>query len=266
MAALLAYRVPRSFSTGAHERDHATVVRLAHDEVPFYRERLARAGATSDVPVPLPTADLDRLYHQLFPLGSPWLGQADPPAWVPDPAELPSALRLTERHRTNATVFELRAALLGGGRGRYRVLLNRDAVIDPFAPDPREAQAVAFAATRLATLVGTPGDLAAFRSAAGPTDATILPVRQCADIVAVTGEPGLLHDPYLGHLGAWAASCGHAHLDWRRFHATAVPAGVLVTKLRQRRPTLVHVLPAGADGLTVTSCPAHRTPVLVPRS
>jgi hypothetical protein len=254
---------PGAYPARAHAAARAAVAGRAHREVPYYRERDARAGA-ADTAAALPETDLDRFYHQLFPLGEPWLGEADAPAWLPAGAELREALALTGRHSPGATVFELRPALLDVRLpgGAHRVLLNGAAVVDPFAPDPRPAQREALAATRPATVLGTPADLAELAGAADLSGAMVLPVHPFASVRSGPGAPALLFDAHLGWAGAHSAGCGRAHLSWRRLFARATGDGLLVTKLHQRRPTLVDVLVAGTAGLAVALCPRHGTPVV----
>ncbi|WP_426501928.1 hypothetical protein ACPPVO_30215 [Dactylosporangium sp. McL0621] len=253
------------YSAPGHAAAYAAAAARAHAEVPYYRERDARAGAP-DTAAPLPADRLARHYHELFPLAAPWRGESDPPAWLPDGADLAAALALTGRHRPGTPVFELRPALLDLRlpRGSYRVLLTAAADVDPTAPDPRPPQRAAFAATRPATLLGPPDDLARLAGAVDTAGALVLPVLPLAAARADPGRPALLYDEHLGWAGAWSAECGRAHLSWRALFAGGTPEGLLLTRLHRRRPTLVDVRPDGTAGLGVAACPRHGTPVVGP--
>jgi hypothetical protein len=76
------------------------------------------------------------------------------------------------------------------------------------------------------------------------------------------GPFGVLHDPLLGYLGAFA-ECGRWHLDWTRVYARSTSAGLVFTLLRQPSPRLVDVVVAGGVHGTIASCPRHGTPVVL---
>jgi hypothetical protein len=74
--------------------------------------------------------------------------------------------------------------------------------------------------------------------------------------------PAIVHDPFLGYVGARSPECGELHVLWERIHVKASSDGVLYTRLRGRRPTLVNVLPVDPGFSAVERCPLHGTPVL----
>jgi hypothetical protein len=112
-------------------------------------------------------------------------------------------------------------------------------------------------------VVGQDKALAAFPSS--------LPEEFAGQVVAVphreldsldNGPFGVLHDPLLGYLGAFA-ECGRWHLDWTRVYARSTTAGLAFTLLRQQSPRLVDVVVAGGVRGTVEPCPRHGTPVVL---
>ncbi|OEV17003.1 hypothetical protein, partial [Streptomyces nanshensis] len=75
--------------------------------------------------------------------------------------------------------------------------------------------------------------------------------------------PGSLwYEPWLGHLGGVPADCGELHLNTARVHARLLDGATVLTLLRRRRPTLVHVRPEGAGSFAPAACPRHGVPTL----
>jgi hypothetical protein len=83
---------------------------------------------------------------------------------------------------------------------------------------------------------------------------------------APADRPVVLHEPSLGYLGALVPSCRSFHLDWRRVHAGERDGAVTLSLLRERRPTLLCIVPPGAEAVTVVACPRHGSPVLRARA
>ena len=77
-------------------------------------------------------------------------------------------------------------------------------------------------------------------------------------------EPAVVHDPFLGYIAARAPDCNEIHLLWDRVHAKVSSDGLLFTRLRGRRPTLVNVSAVDTGFSAVRRCRLHGTPVLVP--
>lgn len=254
------------YSASAHERRYLRAVAAAYGTVPYYRERWLRGVAASERR-PTPAADLDRQLARLFPIAQPLAARGELPPWLGDPRELFEALLLTERYDPADPLIEVRRALLdwrhlGPGRiGRYGVVLAPDAITVPGAP----ALPAGIGAMRQISLLGTAAELAAI------TPAIEVPARRFARVVlgdkrAAADEdpsPALLFDRHLGYVGARSGSCGEWHLNWRRVHCRETDAGLAFTKLAQRRPALVDVVPAQTAFRAVAACPVHGSPVLV---
>lgn len=239
-----------------YERAHAAAVRRAVAEVPFYRS----GGPGPDLDT------IEEVLHLLYPLAAPLRARAELPPWLGTAAELRAALELTGRWSPGRPVTEIRPALLDRsslGPGPYRVLLSAAADRDPAAVLTEPALE--------GLLLGDAGELAD----AGPPGGVDLFLRCPLGTLAgeldgptaeVAGRPvagRLLHDPHLGYVGAWAPGCDRPHLSTRLVHAAATLDGPVFSKLVQRRPTLVHVRPAGLSALTVAPCPVHGRPTLL---
>lgn len=255
-------------------RHYRHAVRRAFATVTFYREQCAEAGRMLAEPRPTPLADLPDPPHALCPFARPW-SAAEPPLWGSRPVGLARALRLAGCG-AGIPVLEVRDALLdldhlpgvGPLRGRrYAVLLSSRARVASLERRAElTAAALGVAATAgVALVVGTPEELAGIPDE--PSGLTGLePVwRVPVSAVAVArpvGQPVLLHEPRLGYLGALVPGCGSFHLDWRRVHARDRDGALALSLIRQRRPTLLDIMPSGADAVTVDECSRHGSPVL----
>lgn len=245
-------------------------VRTALTRVPLYREQVALAGCLRVEPMSVPASDLEDELYRLCPLGRGWEPGREPPLWA-RPTGLRRALATAGVLARGAAVLEVRTALVDRRRltpigPRYRVVLAPGADMagpDRLAALDRRALAVATAAGR-ATLVGPPGDAEAVRHrlGLGPDGVTVVHRVAPADLASAPAGAVVLADRLLGYLGARAAGCGLAHVDWVRWQARSVDGGLALTALTGRRPTLVGVL-VPAPGVTVRRCPRHGTPVLV---
>jgi hypothetical protein len=258
------------FSPAGWEARYARAAERAFRQVPFYREQWAAAGHPLRDPVPVAAAELQEQLFRLCPLARPHRPEREPSLWIGDPADLRRALAIAGALATGAAVLEVRGAIVDwrdlGRRGpRYAPVLAADAPIaDPARRTALNAEAAAFAAAAgAAVVVGSPAELAVVLGELSGT-ARLLPLPRVTLDGAGDGGPALLHDRHLGYLGAWVRACGRFHLDWRHVHARADQGGVLITKLRQTRPTLVNVRPAGAGRAAVQVCPLHGTPALLP--
>jgi hypothetical protein len=269
----VSYRL-RGYRDIRQARRYRRAVRLAFATVTFYREQCAAAGIILAEPGPTPVADLPDPPHTLCPFARPWSGAFEPPLWLPRPAALARALRLAGCGGA-IPVIEVRDALLdlthlpGAAplhrRRRYAVLLPPHALVA--SPDRRaelNAEALALAgAAGAAWVVGGPDELGRMPELA---KTGLRPVyRMPASAAAATGpvdRPVLLYEPPLGYLGALVPDCQGFHLDWRRVHARDRDGTVTFSLLRERRPTLLDIVPSGADGVRVAECRRHGSPVL----
>lgn len=255
-----------TFSPHRWEAAYRHAARRAFRTVPFYREQWAAAGRPLRDPVPVEAGELRTQLFRLCPLARPHRPGREPSLWTGDPRDLRAALALAGALPAGLPVLEVRPALvdwteLGRGGPRYAPVLSPGAVVaDPARRAALNARAVALAGATGAVLVGAPDELHAVLAELGVAARTVLRLRPGQP--APGHGPAVLHDPQLGYLGARVRSCGRFHLDHARYHARADPDGVLVTKLRQTRPTLVNVRPAGARTVTVRYCPDHHSPTL----
>jgi hypothetical protein len=236
-------------------RHHARYLRAARRAfltVPFYREQWARAGRPLAEPEPTPTGALPDPPGPLCPFARPWSAACEPSLWTPD--LVPLAPALLDRTR------------LPWSCRPYRVLLAADAMVaSPARRRELNAAAWAAAAPGPAWVVGPPDELDLVdlgpMERDGPRAVYRLPVSAAAVPHPVRG-PALLHDPFLGYLGALVPDCRRLHLDWRRVYARDRDAMVTFSRLDRRRPTLLDLVPPGAGAITVGPCPRHGTPVL----
>ncbi|MFJ6630857.1 hypothetical protein ACIQMR_05500 [Streptomyces sp. NPDC091376] len=241
---------------------YARTVRRAVATVPHYRERYAATGALP--PLTRDEAELRR--HLLMPLGSALLARRDPgrPA-TEHIAELHEALRLAG-HRTGSgsgrDVYEIAPALRDPVRAygtNWRVLLATTA--DAARCTERDADRSGTGRPvpdRHALVVGDAGQLAGV--AAGPVTVERVTLAAAARTRPAAGS--VWYEPWLGHLGGVPGACGELHLNPSRVHARLLDGETVLTLLRRRRPTLVHVRPEGAEFFGPGQCPLHGVPIL----
>jgi hypothetical protein len=252
--------------------------RRAFARVTFYREQCADAGRLLAEPVPTAVSALPDPPHTLCPFTRPWSADREPSLWTPSPGPLARVLRMAGC-REPAPVLEVREALLDTTRlprlrplrprPAYRVLLSPTAIVaseDRRAQLNREALAVAEAAGT-AWVVASPPELTALPEAASAMLHPVhrVPVAAVADH-ASSDVPTVLHEPRLGYLGARSPACGEFHLDVGRVYARERDGALSLSFPRSRRPTLLDMLPPGAETVTLAPCPRHGTPVVRPRS
>ncbi|MFT9666782.1 hypothetical protein ACMZ5F_24415 [Streptomyces rhizosphaericola] len=240
---------------------YARAVRRAVATVPYYRERYA---ATGTLP-PLTREEAELRRHLLMPLGSALLARRDPgrPA-AEHVAELYEALRLAGHRTGGREVYEVAPALRDPVRAHgtdWRVVLANTAE----TVDPAEATEAGRSVTALPTpargalVVGGSGQ------PADPAAAGAEAVERFALAAAARTRPApgsLWYEPWLGHLGGVPADCGELHLNTARVHARLLDGATVLTLLRRRRPTLVHVRPEGAGSFAPAVCPRHGVPTL----
>jgi hypothetical protein len=258
-------------------RRYRRAVRRAFATVTFYREQCAAAGRLLAEPVPTPAGALPEPPHTLCPFARPWSAGREPSLWTPAPRPLARALWLAGC-RDRSPVLEVREALLDRTRlarrsrlrrpVRYGVLLSPTALVT--SPEHRAAlnrAAAVVAAAGTGWLVASPAELAAEPAAGGGRLRPVhrLPVAAAAQPGPV-GTPTVLHEPRLGYLGAYRPSCGRFHLDTPRVYARDRDGQVSLSLPGSRRPTLLDIVPAGADQVTLGRCEQHRTAVLLPRT
>ncbi len=250
--------------------------RRAFATVPFYREQWATAGEVLDEPRPTPTTELPDPPHTLCPFSRPWSAAREPSLWTPDVTALIRALRLTDCHDGTA-VLEVRGSLLDrpvlprSGRPRrrasYRVLLGPHAMVaSPQRRRELNDAVLAEVAGLAGWVVGGPDELAGLPEAVGDELRPVhrLSVGRVAEADPDT-TPTLLHDATLGYVGALVPDCGRFHLDWRRVYARDRGGVLTFSLLHRRRPTLLALVPPGAEAITVAPCSRHTTPVLCRR-
>lgn len=266
---------------GRDERRYRRATRRAFAQVTFYREQCAAAGRMLAEPEPTPVAAIPQPPHTLCPFARPWSADREPSLWTPSLVPLARALRMAGC-RATLPVLEVREALLDGTRlprlrrpGRrpdYRVLLSATAVVTSPAHRAalnREALAVVQPAGA-GWLVGGPAELAALPElGAGRGSELLRPVHRVPVAAAATdpagGGPTLLYEPMLGYLGALVPECRRVHLDTARVYARDRDGAVTLSLTRSRRPTLLDIVPPGAERVTVGRCDRHRTPILTAR-
>ncbi|MER7044065.1 hypothetical protein [Streptomyces jumonjinensis] len=249
-------------SSAHHERQYARTVRRALRTVPHYRERQSADGALP----PLTRDEAEARRHLLMPLGAALLPRRDP---GPRPAgehiaELYEALCLAGRRpRRGAEVYETARSLRDPVRAygvTWRVVLSPAAETDPYRDPLREHH------PDRAVPSGRPALVIADVDASGPVPpagtAPTVPRLSLAGSDGAHPRGALWHEPWLGHLGAVPPSCGELHLNPARVHARLLDGVTVLTLLRHRRPTLVHVRPEGAELFRPESCPRHGRPIL----
>lgn len=259
------------------QRRYRRAVRRAFARVTFYREQCAAAGRLLTEPVPTPAAELPQPPHTLCPIARPWSAQREPSLWTPTLRPLARALRMAGCRR-GLPVLEVREALLDHARlprlqllragPAYRVLLSPSAVVAS-AARRRELNRDALAVVEAAGggwVVGDPDELAGAPEAAGELLRPVprLPVGAAARAAAaeMAGGPAVLYEPMLGYLGARVPACGSLHLDHRRVHARVREGTLTLSLPGSRRPTLLDIVPPGADAVRLGRCGRHGTPVL----
>jgi hypothetical protein len=279
----------RRFRPNAWDDRRKAAVDCAFREVPFYRDQWATAGRALAEPHPVRADTLDEELFRLCPLRSPWDPRHEPTLWIGDPRALADALAVAGVGRD--PVLEVRSAVVDRTRlkrfgpsssavvdrtlGRfgsgYGVLLAPDAQV---TSDSRRL-ALELGSLKLAmdhgraVVVGSPAEL---REVIPRADAALdgvgvdwTPVHRLTPAQAAAGDhqhPVVVHDPHLGYLAATAPDCRRIHVLWQGVHVRSTEHGLLFTRLRGRRPTLVNVLPADSGFTDVGRCPVHGTPVL----
>ncbi|MFF3731905.1 hypothetical protein ACFYXM_16660 [Streptomyces sp. NPDC002476] len=247
-------RPPRTRPRHAYPRPtYARTVRRALRTVPHYRERYAATGALP----PLTRAEVDERRHLLMPLGEASPARRDPglPA-AERTAELYEALRLAGHRTRGLDVYEVARSLRDPVRAHgstWRVLLDATAHTDPYAEPGIRPGALPEGP---ALVVGDPGT---------PGGRDLVRVARTSLAEAAGSRPSggsLWYEPWLGHLGAVPPSCGELHLNTGRVHARLLGDTTVLTLLRRRRPTLVHVCPEAAERFRPERCPVHGTPIV----
>ncbi|MEV5617227.1 hypothetical protein [Streptomyces bacillaris] len=241
---------------------YARAVRRAVATVPYYRERYA---ATGTLP-PLTRVEAELRRHLLMPLGSALLARRDPgrPA-AEHVAELHEALRLAGHRTGDREVYEVAPALRDPVRAHgtdWRVVLASTAETVDAAEATDAGRYVAAPPTpaRNALVVGEAGQLTGPATANGARTVERFPLAVAARTRPAPGS--LWYEPWLGHLGGVPADCGELHLNTGRVHARLLDGATVLTLLRRRRPTLVHVRPEGAGSFAPAACPRHGVPTL----
>lgn len=235
---------------------YARTVRRAVTTVPHYRERYAATGTLP--PLTRDEAELRR--HLLMPLGSALLARRDPgrPA-AEHIAELHEALRLAGHRTGGRAVYEISPALRDPVRAYgadWRVLLAGTADADRYSAG--RSGAADPVPDGNALVVGDAGQLAG----AAPGAVTVERVTLAAAARTRPAAGSVWYEPWLGHLGGVPGGCGELHLNPSRVHARLLGGTTVLTLLRRRRPTLVHVRPEGAESFAPGHCGLHGAPVL----
>jgi hypothetical protein len=280
----------RRFRPDAWDDKRKAAVDRAFREVPFYRDQWATAGRALAEPHPVRADTLDDELFRLCPLRSPWDPRHEPTLWIGDPRALADALAVAGVSRD--PVLEVRRAVvdrtrlrrfgprngavvdrtrLGRAGNGYGVLLAPDADV---ASDARRL-ALELGSLKLAmdhgraVVVGSPAELGEIVPRA---DAALdgvgvewTPVHRLTPAQAAGADHEhrvVVHDPHLGYLAATAPDCRGVHVLWRNVHVRATEHGLLFTRIRGRRPTLVNVLAADPGFADVGRCAVHGTPAL----
>ncbi|TDE49035.1 hypothetical protein E1295_20670 [Nonomuraea mesophila] len=259
--------MPAEFPAARWERAYRKVVETAFMKVPFYRDQWVAAGRALDEPQPTPSEALADQLHRLCPFARPFDPSREPPPWISDGRDLREALAQARAPR-RAPVLEVRPAVLdrralGRTGPRYGVILAPGAKV----VDEARRRELNSAALRLAARAGRAtlvGERPALDTVLPELDGIAVTVAERMDTGQAVREHGLAYDPHLGYFAAPGSGCGTTHLLWRRFHARRTAGGApAVTALRRARPVLVDVVPYGAETVTLGSCPAHGTPIIV---
>lgn len=262
---------------GRDQRRYRRAVRRAFTTVTFYREQCAAAGRMLAEPEPTRAETLPQPPHTLCPFARPWLPEREPSLWTPTLRPLARALRMAGC-RERLPVLEVRDALLdhtrlpGLRRPRsglaYRVLLSPAAIVaSPARRDELNREAVAAIETAGDRwVVGSPDELATVPEVAGEPFRPVHRWPVSAIATGPTGDaPTLLYEPTLGYLGALVPGCRQFHVDSPRVYPRERDGAVAFSLPRSRRPTLLDIVPAGADRVAVGRCEHHGTAILTPR-
>lgn len=265
-------------------RQYDRAVRRAFARVTFYRDQCATAGRLLAAPVPTPLAALPQPPHTLCPFARPWSPGREPSLWTPTLLPLSRALVLAGC-RGRWPVLEVRESLLDHQRlprfawwpwpprrPAYRVLLSATAVVASEAHRAAVNRHACTVADRSGGLVvGAPAELTEL---VGTDLARLRPVHRLrvADFVHMApgqetdpdAAPAVLYEPMLGYLGARVLGCGAFHIDRPRVYARTRGQVVSFSLPGSRRPTLLDIVPPGADLVTLGRCPRHGAPVLLP--
>ncbi|MEU2164512.1 hypothetical protein [Streptomyces sp. NPDC019208] len=235
---------------------YARTVRRAVATVPHYRERHAATGALP--PLTRDEAELRR--HLLMPLGSALPARRDPgrPA-AEHIAELHEALRLAGHRPAGRKVYEISPSLRDPVRAYgadWRVLLASTADAGRYAAERSGTEHPGPDGDAL--VVGDAAQLTDM--AAGPVTVQRVTLAEAARTRPASGS--VWYEPWLGHLGGVPGGCGELHLNPSRVHARLLDGATVLTLLRRRRPTFVHVRPEGAESFAPGRCSVHGAPVL----
>jgi hypothetical protein len=259
------------------QRRYRRAVRRAFAQVTFYREQCAAAGQMLAEPTPTLADRLPQPPHTLCPFARPWSPEREPSLWTPALHPLARALRMAGCY-DGAPVLEVRDALLDyvrlprlhpfGSAIAYQVLLSPTAIVASDARRTelnREALALAESAG-VGWVVGHPDELAATPEALNEHLRPVHRLPVSAVAAAATIEvPTLLYEPMLGYLGALVPQCRQFHLDIPRVYARERDGSVSISLPRSRRPTLLDIVPRGADLVMVDRCARHGAPTLTAR-
>ena len=270
-------RVP--FRQDRWDTKHRVACARAFSEVPFYREQWAYAGRELPEPLPVRAGELKHELFRLCPLRSQWDPRREPGLWIGEASALVDAVTLAIGAPRGVPVLEIREAAVDWTRvgpygAPYGFLLRADADVGGNG----RRLALHLAALKLAVdhgravVVGSSHELSELapelEKALAPVVVQWSHVSRMTLAEAATArdatEPVVVHDPFLGYIAARARGCGKFHLLWGRVHAKVSASGLLFTRLRGRRPTLVNVLPVDPGFSAVRLCPTHGTPTLVP--
>lgn len=240
-------------------------VRSAFATVPFYRERWALDGREDPVLVPGRTGTdggavpLAEALHQLVDL----VPLAGGPQWADPGRGLGRVLRTARPPGRGGVVV-----LFGPDGLRPPADLPRGVrgcVADPDAPAAPVLAELTSVLRRGHRVLAVGDDKAITTFTAAVPDelahrVEAVPHRELDSLDA--GPYGVLHDPALGYLGAFAG-CGRWHLDWPHVYARPTSGGLAFTLLRQGSPRFVDVIPAGGVRGEIAPCPRHGTPVVL---
>jgi hypothetical protein len=262
------------------DRQHRLTVERAFRQVPYYREQWAKAGRASTEPIPVAAADLHQELFRLCPLPRPWEPSREASLWLGDPRVLAEALRVTKALPAAGPVLEVRRAMvdwtrLGPFDNNYAPLLapNADVSTASTRTDLQRRGLGLARAYGQAIVVASPTELSPVlreaRALVGDVrvDWSVvqrLTAREAAVASGLTGHSTsfVVHDPYLGYFAARDPECAEVHVLWRRVHCHGTSQGLVFTRLREYRPTLVDIIPVEPGFVSVRTCVWHGTPVL----
>jgi hypothetical protein len=268
------------FNERAWERRRRAAVDRAFRSVPFYREQWAQVRGSLSEPMPVRAHDLADQLFRLCPLTAPWKPSREPSLWLGDPGALADALALAGVLPRRGPVLEIRQAMVDWKRlyvfaNPYGALLSPDADVRPTGRLVLQLRALQLAeAHGGAAVVGTPFELTGVLREADEalggaavqwTSVHRLTVAEAQAISAAgPATATVVHDAYLGYMGSLVPVCGQLHLLWKRVHVRPTVDGLVFTRLRGRRPSLISVLPTDPGFSGVGRCAVHGTPVLTP--